>query len=341
MNLDTSQLSREQLLAMFQLQTDIAGLGLNIGKILELVTERSMALTEADGSVIELEEEDSMVYRAAAGIASSQLGLRIPTKGSLSGLCAETRKTLRCDDASIDPRVDRAACERIGLNAMLVVPLQHGNHSIGVLKVLSRQRNAFAEDDEVMLTMLSDLVASSMFYATQYNFEELFYRATHDQMTGLANRALFLDHLRSALAQARRHQSLTGVLMIDMNGLKQINDNFGHRSGDAAISEFASRLKQQTRDSDTVARFGGDEFGMILTPLSGADHALLKARRLESQVRQPFRCDGKTVELSASIGGAVYPYDGRDVESLLHEADQKMYARKRAYKKARGNYSMF
>ncbi|WP_292439245.1 sensor domain-containing diguanylate cyclase [Methylophaga sp.] len=335
MSPDTSQLSRDQLLAMFRLQTDIARLGLNISNILDLVTERSMALTGADGSVIELTDKLHMVYRATAGIARSQLGLRIPVQGSLSGLCSETGNTLRCDDASTDPRVDRASCERIGLNALLVVPLRHGDHTIGVLKVLSKQKKAFSEADEVMLTMLSDMVASAMFYATEYNFEELFYRATHDQMTGLANRALFLDHMHSALAQARRHQSLTGILMIDMNDLKQINDNFGHLSGDAAICEFARRLRQKSRASDTVARFGGDEFGMILTPITLKEDIDLKARRLERQLQQEFHHNNDVLPLSASIGGAVYPHDGRDLESLLEKADRQMYARKRALKQNR------
>jgi len=218
---------------------------------------------------------------------------------------------------------------------MLVVPLQHDNHTIGVLKVLSKQTESFAEVDEVMLTMLSKVVASSMFYSTHYNFEELFYRATHDQMTGLANRALFLDHLRSVIAQARRHQTLAGLLMIDMNGLKQINDRFGHRSGDAAIREFAQRLKHHSRASDTVARFGGDEFGIILTPVSESGHVSLKARRLESQVEKPFKVDDSIVKLSGSIGAAVYPYDGAQIEILLDKADQAMYARKREHKSKR------
>ncbi len=332
---DTSQLSRDQLLAMFRLQTDIAKLGLNISHILDMVTERSMAMTGADGSVIELNDDQHMVYRAATGIASSQLGLRVPVQGSLSGLCSETGNTLRCDDVSTDPRVDRAACERLKLGALLAVPLRHGEHTIGVLKVLSKKQNAFSEADVVMLTMLSDVVASAMFYATEYNFEDLFYRATHDQMTGLANRALFLDHMHSALAQARRHRSLVGILMIDMNDLKQINDNFGHLSGDAAISEFARRLKQKSRASDTVARFGGDEFGMILAPISLREDIDLKARRLEAQLEQTFQHNQDVLPLSASIGGAVYPHDGRDLETLLEKADQQMYARKRALKRKR------
>lgn len=123
--------------------------------------------------------------------------------------------------------------------------------------------------------------------------------------------------------------------MIDMNGLKQINDRFGHRSGDAAIREFARRLSQYSRASDTVARFGGDEFGILLTPVSESEDVSLKANRLETQVEKPFQLDGSTVDLSGSIGAAVYPNDGDEIEVLMDKADQTMYARKREHKSKR------
>lgn len=335
MDRDVWQLSREQLLSLIRLQTDIAKHGLNIGDILDLATQRSMALTGADGAVIELAENAHLVYRAAAGIGSKQLGLRIPGANSLSGLCIETGRPLRCDDAIIDTRVDRDSCERIGMRSMVVLPLRHEQHTIGVLKVLSKHRCAFSDEDELLLSMLSEMLAASMFFATHYNFAELFHRATHDQMTGLANRALFLDHLRSALAQAKRHHSLTAVLVIDMNDLKQINDTFGHLSGDAALKEFAQRLQQQSRESDTLARFGGDEFGMVLTSISHPADLTLIVQRMENAVHRPFIFNEQTIDLSGSIGGAVYPDDGDDVDTLLDKADQAMYTHKRAYKDLR------
>jgi len=335
MQWDESHLSRAQLLSLIKLQTDIAKLGHDLAAVLELVTQRSMQLTESDGAVIEFAEGDSMVYRAAQGIASSQLGLRIPRQTSLSGLSVATGQTLRCDDAFNDPRVDRAACERVGLRSMIVLPLQHDNHSVGVLKVLSVQPAAFSEDDVAFLAMLSELLAASMFFAARYDYEDLFYRATHDQMTGLANRALFLDHMRTALAEAQRKNTLTGIFMIDMNGLKQINDTWGHRSGDAAICEFARRLKQNSRESDTVARFGGDEFGMLLNTVEAASNVPAKLERLKTQIELPFEFEGRGLPLSGSFGTAIFPDDGNDIETLIHLADQEMYHHKRVSKQSR------
>lgn len=324
--------SRPQLIAVIQLQTEIAKLGMNIGKVLDLVTDKSMALTGADGAVIELAEGDFMVYRSVGGIAQAQLGLRIPRQTRLSGLCVATKQIMRCDDSRTDPRVDSAACERVGLRSMIVVPLSHRDDVIGVLKVLSERPNAFSEADATIIGMLSELIAASMFHAAHYDHEQLFYRATHDEMTGLANRSLFLDHLRTAIAQANRKREQTGVMMIDMNDLKQINDQYGHRYGDAVIVEFARRLKQSSRETDTVARFGGDEFGIVLTPIDSADSVALKSQRLAKSIEQPYDFEGQQLPISASYGGAVYPEDSHILDELLDMADQAMYAHKRSFK---------
>ncbi len=321
-------------MAVIQLQTEIAKLGLDISKVLDLVTEKCMPLTGADGAVIELAEGDFMVYRAASGIGESQLGLRISRHNSLSGMSVATKQIMRCDDALQDSRVDKAACERVGLRSMIVVPLTHQGDVIGVLKVLSKTPSAFSPADTTLLGMMSELVAACMFYAAHYDHEQLFYRATHDDLTGLANRALFLDHLRTAIAQANRKKELAGIMMIDMNGLKKINDQHGHRFGDAALREFARRLKHNSRETDTVARFGGDEFGIVLTPIDNATNVELKRLRLAQNIEQPFHYEGRQLPICASYGGAVYPEDSQDINELIDMADQAMYAHKRTLKDA-------
>ena len=337
MQYDQTQLSREQLLSIIQLQTDVAKLGHDLAGVLDLVTLRSMELTHCDGAAIEFAEEESMVYRAAHGIAAQQLGLRLSRKGSLSGLSVSTGEILQCDDALSDPRVDRAACERVGLRSMVVLPLHHDDNPVGVLKVMSCQVAAFNQDTIALLGMLSDLLAAAMFFASRYDYQDLFHRATHDQMTGLANRALFLDHMRTALAQSKRKRLLTGVVMIDMNGLKTINDSLGHRSGDAAICEFSRRLKLNSRETDTVARFGGDEFGLLLTPIDASDNIITKIERLQTIINEPFSFEETPISLSGSFGAAIYPSDSEDIETLLHLADQEMYIQKRTTKIQRLN----
>jgi len=121
-----------------------------------------------------------------------------------------------------------------------------------------------------------------------------------------------------------------GVLNLDMDGLKPINDHYGHRAGDAALREIAQRIRIASREADTVARLGGDEFGVILPRLSDADGALAHAQRVARQIEQPFAFEDRSIPLGASIGVAVFPHDGTELDSLLEHADQAMYRTKRA-----------
>ncbi len=322
----------DRLLSIIETQTEIARLGIDLGGGMALVAERAQTLTSADGAAVELAEDDDMVYRASTGIAESQLGLRIKREGSLSGLCVKLGETLCCDNAETDTRVDRVACQRVGLLSMLVVPLTHNDHAVGVLKVLSRRALAFGADEIKILELMSDLIAASMSHSTQYDANELFQRATRDALTGLANRALFFDRLRQAISQAKRTSQQIGILLVDMDGLKQINDMHGHRAGDAALRELATRIKGILRQSDTVARLGGDEFGIILTPIENRAGANFAVERLCDQIEKPFSFEGVAHKIAASIGLAIFPDDGDQMESLLEIADQSMYAEKRIRK---------
>ena len=161
--------SREKLLEVIAMQTELAGLGLDLdlGRLLELVARRSLGLVEADGAAVEMAEGDEMVYRAAAGMAEGSLGLRLKRNQSLSGLCVDQGQTLHCDDAQQDPRADRAACARLGLRSLVVVPLRHHGVTIGVLKVMSRRAGHFCKKDRVLLGLVSDLVAAAMYFVTR------------------------------------------------------------------------------------------------------------------------------------------------------------------------------
>jgi diguanylate cyclase (GGDEF)-like protein len=316
-------------------QTEIAQLGLDLGGVMAFVTERVQQLTAAGGAIVELAEGDEMVYRAASGMAKPQLGLRLQRHGSLSGLCVEQRRVLRCDDSESDPRVDREACRKVGLRSMVVAPLNHGETTVGVLKITAAEPNAFADEHVHVLELMSGLIASAMHHAVQYETNELYHRATHDALTGLANRALFYDRLRQSLSLARRQSSQLGILFLDMDGLKPINDKYGHRTGDAVIRETGQRISKVSRQSDTVARLGGDEFAVIAADVSGRDGARQHADRLGDEIRRPFAFEDNQLALDASIGLAIFPDDGTETDALVEKADQAMYAIKRTRKTRR------
>lgn len=323
--------SKEQLLDIIAIQAEIARLGLDLTATMVLVVERTLGLIEADGAAIELADGDEMVYRAGAGIAASQLGLRLKAGESLSGLCVKSGEIQYCRDSERDPQVDRAACRRVGLRSVVVVPLRHEGDTVGVLKAMSRMPDKFTDGDLQALRLLSEVVGAVMYFAARYNVDELFYKATHDAMTGLANRAFYIERLRNALALHRRDKRPASVLMIDMDGLKHLNDSYGHRVGDAAIMEVARRLSACARESDTVARLGGDEFGMIFSPVDLPEGAEMLMRRIEAEIARPLHFEGHSYALSASIGMATLPADGLDVDHLLETADRRMYQVKRLH----------
>jgi diguanylate cyclase (GGDEF)-like protein len=322
------------LMAIIEAQTEIARLGMDLGAMLSLVVERMQALTRAHGAIVEIAEGEDMVYRAAAGMAGGQLGMRLKRQGSLSGLCVQTGEILECRDSDTDDRVDREACRRVGLRSMLVAPLVYSGTTIGVLKIASPEPNGFAARDKKVLELMTGLIGAAIYKAADAN--DLYHRATHDPLTGISNRAMFYDRLRQGLALAARRAGQLGIINLDMDGLKPINDNFGHRAGDAAIRELAARLKRVCRDSDTVARLGGDEFGLVLTEVKDRASVEQHAGRISAEIDLPLAFEGATLKLGASLGLAVYPDDGTDAVALVDKADQAMYAAKRVRKEAAG-----
>ncbi len=158
--------------------------------------------------------------------------------------------------------------------------------------------------------------------------EQLYHMAHHDALTGLPNRKLFYDQLSRAIAQARRHQRSLALMLIDLNGFKQINDTFGHQVGDELLKQVAARLASCVRASDCVARLGGDEFVLYVADLSEADHASVVAQKLIEALRPPFAISGREFASHASIGIAQHPQDGDDLEALIKAADSAMYAAK-------------
>lgn len=325
-----SAINQADLMGVIQAQTEIAKVGVDLGAVMTVAAERAMSLTGADGSVIELAEGEDMVYRGVAGIASASLGLRLKRAGSLSGLCVEQGRVLACDDCEADERVDREACRRVGLRSMVVAPLNHAGSSLGVLKIFSRRASGFGPREIRILELMTELVAAALFHGAQSTAEELFHRATHDYLTGLANRAFFYDRLRHHLALGKRRETLVAVVNIDLDGLKGINDSLGHRFGDAALCEAARRISSVSRESDSVARLGGDEFAVVLSQVKSQEGAERLVARIEARVREPYTFEGHAIPLGASMGLAVFPQDGEDIERLLEAADIRMYAVKKS-----------
>lgn len=317
------------LMEIIRMQTEIAKQGLDLSGVVEAVVNRIPSITNAEGAIVEYTEGDEMVYRGASGFAKPLLGTRVRRDASLSGLCVKAGQVLRSDDIQTDPRVDFGPFQEIGTRSMVVAPLKHNASVVGVLKIISSETHAFTARDVRVLELMSELIAAAMYYAARNETSALYQQATHDALTGLANRNLFFDRLRQRIAVGRRQIEPLAILVLDLDGLKRINDNCGHRAGDAAIRETALRIMRIPRRSDIVARLGGDEFGVILGEISDFGNLLSIVARISQETDQPFRFEGNTLHLTASIGFARFPEDGTDVDALMEAADRSMYKMKR------------
>jgi len=158
--------------------------------------------------------------------------------------------------------------------------------------------------------------------------------ALNDPLTGLANRRLLADRMSMALIHARRNSSAMAVVCLDLDGFKQINDTFGHASGDTLLKLVAQRLLATVREEDTVARLGGDEFIIALWHVSDMDYAAGVASRAIEALAQPYDIEGTTVKITTSAGISIYPEHGEDAETLMKNADLALYEAKAAGRNA-------
>ena len=165
--------------------------------------------------------------------------------------------------------------------------------------------------------------------AARAQSEQMAHLAEHDSLTGLPNRLLFCDRVGQALSLARRHGGQAAVLFLDLDGFKQINDSLGHAAGDKLLQSVAKRLLACVRDPDTVSRYGGDEFAVLLQDVHRHQDAAATARRVLRALGDVYSVDGQQVHVTASIGMSIYPHDGFDAEMLIKNADTAMYRAKK------------
>lgn len=169
----------------------------------------------------------------------------------------------------------------------------------------------------------------------QETIEKLAY---YDELTGLPNRRMFFDRLNQTILSAKRNQSMFAVCYLDLDGFKNINDSLGHEAGDLLLAEVAQRLKGSVRGKDTVSRLGGDEFTLILTDIKSAEDASIVSRNIINALASPIELADTRVVVTTSIGIAVYPNDGLELDALTRHADLAMYHAKAA---GRNNYQYF
>lgn len=211
----------------------------------------------------------------------------------------------------------------------MAIPLRVDNESIGALIVQKSYTGTAYGSKQIELLQFAALQIAG-FIQRKHMEAQLHFMAGHDALTRLPNRSLFLDRFKIALGLSRRHDSLLALLFVDLNGFKGINDRHGHLCGDAILSECARRLEKCIRVSDTVTRFGGDEFVVLLhTSSLKIEDIISITEKISQTIREPMAFDGVSISVTASIGVSHYPEHGETLEELMNHADKAMYVAKR------------
>lgn len=215
-----------------------------------------------------------------------------------------------------------------GASCALLMPLATRNGPVGLAVLRSPAGAGYEEKERELLAFVAGQVAIAIERARLK--AELLQAAMYDELTRLPNRRLLYDRCRQALARCRRQQARLALLYVDVDDFKQVNDSFGHASGDLLLREFAGRLAGAVRASDTVARLAGDEFVVLMEDIGGESDADAVVLKIREALAPAVLVEGGSVHISASIGIALYPEHGDGIEPLLRYADRAMYGAKKA-----------
>jgi diguanylate cyclase (GGDEF)-like protein len=234
--------------------------------------------------------------------------------------------------------------ETIAMKSFIAMPMLSAQGPVGMIvcgdasstrEWTSRDR-ILAEQLSVEGTLIVD--SAGMRQAAQVHVAQLSHQAFHDSLTGLPNRSYLLDRAERAVGQAATNGTRVALMLLDLNGFKQVNDTSGHQAGDVLLQRVAERLLGAVREEDVVSRLGGDEFAILLTRDPDEAAATAVAGRICDRLRQPFTIDGEQVLIGGSVGIALYPDDAPQYDDLMKTADEAMYEAKRDTKVLGGGF---
>jgi diguanylate cyclase (GGDEF)-like protein/PAS domain S-box-containing protein len=278
--------------------------------------------------------------------ADNEKGQGLTGKAIRSGRPSILRNIV--EDPSFKPWCDLVL--KRGYASTIALPLLVKDRAFGALRIYAQEPNAFGDDEILLLHNLANNLAYGIIALRESaerkqaeaklreNESRLNHLAYHDTLTSLPNRSLFQDRLEQALAKARRLGRQVALLFLDLDRFKNINDSLNHEMGDQVLREVAKRLKCWARESDTLARMGGDEFAFILEDIRHVSYVGVLARTILDIMPQAITVKNNELYVTSSIGISLFPSDGEDVETLVKCADVAMY---RAKEQGRNNYQFY
>lgn len=317
--------ARHEAQVLYELSHDL-GTSLRLDDTLSMFSVRLKRLIEYDALAVYVRYGDLLTAEYVSGdnfrLFSS---LRIPVGEGLSGWVAHNNKAIVNGNPSVEPGYLNDPAKFSSLRSALALPLQGASGGVAVLALYRAQQNAFTQDHLRIVTNASSKLGITIENALKFRSAED--SATTDFLTGLPNTRSVYLHLESELARCERSHAPLTVLVLDLDGFKQVNDSFGHMEGNNLLRMFAAALKDSCREYDYAARIGGDEFVVISPGLKPEAVAEMIERLRGTAVQAGIAVCGRDI-LSVSVGKASYPFDGEDAEALLTAADHAMYSMK-------------
>jgi diguanylate cyclase (GGDEF)-like protein/putative nucleotidyltransferase with HDIG domain len=330
-------LAHREIYALYEIAQSM-GTSLGVADTMALISSKLSKIVSWSGCALFLHqpENDGLKCRFAAGLdAPKLLNVSLKAGHGLSGWVARNKRTL----INGNPRVTFEAAglsQDIALNSAIVCPLQYNDTFIGCLALYHVEANHYTEDHRRLLERIAEQAGAVIHNSIV--FEQTQEDSLTDPLTGLPNRRSMFVHLSRELARAERLKSEVALIVMDVDGFKAINDTYGHNVGDHALREVASALQGALRPYDLCVRYAGDEFIVVLADCT-REQADIKRRELQTRIGE-IQLDvraGKRLRLAVSAGASVFPADGASYETLLADADQRMYRDKAA---RRGHVTM-
>jgi diguanylate cyclase (GGDEF)-like protein/putative nucleotidyltransferase with HDIG domain len=321
--------ARQEVQTLFEMALDL-GNSLSLSETLSVLAMRLKQLVHFDTFSIYVLRNDRLIPEYVDGEERALFcSLEVPLGQGLSGWVAENRKPIVNGNPSVEPGYLNDPSKFSKLSSALSVPLEDCSGLVGVLTLYRAEPNAFSRDQLRIVQAITSKLAVALQNALKYR--QARDCATTDYLTGLPNTRSLFVHLDSELSRSERTSAALSVMVCDLDSFKQVNDRFGHLSGNQLLQLVASTLKSCCREYDYVARMGGDEFVIVLPGLSGEP---LETRRAEIQRAVGRAAAGLCGEVVAgiSVGIAQFGQDGRTVEDLLAAADRRMFDNKRKNK---------
>jgi len=298
------------------------------------------------GAISLLDETGNILQFVYTGVSREEVQSTLhPPKGrGLLGTVIQKNAVIRLDKMASDPKSGGFPSGHPPMTSLLAVPVSSLDRVYGRIYLCDKfDKSPFSEEDEELTLSFANAIALILDNARK--MEELkkeqsclIHTALHDSLTNLPNRVLLCDRIGQVVCHANRNQTRVAILFCDLDGFKDINDSLGHQVGDQILKTMAGRFTQCVRGDDTVARIGGDEFIFVLSEVESAEHAGTVAQKILDAISQRIFVGDHEITLSCSIGIALYPTDGEEMEGLVKNADAAMYSAK---KRGKNNFQFF